>query len=411
VCALAAGLGALLVLERGGRRADPFACFLLVLSIAFVEVGIAFVAAVGVSILIRPDRWRRIWIVVVPLVLFGAWYLWAQRFEIEPVGLGAAGDLPESLFDSLRAVLASLTGRIPTGDDAAVPVVGLTTCGAILAGITAVLFAVRLRRGPMPPTIWPLLTALLVYWIFLGLAERAPDSSRYVFAGAVLLLLVAADALRDRRPGALALGLLAGVVALSVPWNVAKLQDGGDYLAQDAKLTRGEFAMLELAGERADPEYRSAFDFQSRGVGSSPYLVMTPPDYFDAAARIGSLADPLDEIRGEDIFLRTVDDVVLARALALGIEPAAAPPDERRCVVAEQVPGAVQAPPQGLLVQALEPDVALALSRFATDFPALQMGRVAEGDWVRVSPPGTDAAPEPWRVFYDGRIRACTLAG
>ena len=45
---LAAGLGALLTLERGGRRADPIACLLLVVSVSLIEVGLAFLVGVAV---------------------------------------------------------------------------------------------------------------------------------------------------------------------------------------------------------------------------------------------------------------------------------------------------------------------------------------------------------------------------
>jgi hypothetical protein len=47
------------------------------------------------------------------------------------------------------------------------------------------------------------------------------------------------------------------------------------------------------------------------------------------------------------------------------------------------------------------------VSRFFADGPSLQLGEVHQGQWVRIALPGDDAAPEPWRVFYDGRIRAC----
>ena len=48
---LAAGLGAVLALERRTRTADGVACALLVLSAAFIELGLAFVAAAAVLVL------------------------------------------------------------------------------------------------------------------------------------------------------------------------------------------------------------------------------------------------------------------------------------------------------------------------------------------------------------------------
>jgi hypothetical protein len=208
------------------------------------------------------------------------------------------------------------------------------------------------------------------------------------------------------------LAVLALVVALALPQNIVKLSDGGDYLAQDADLTRGEFAMFELAGSRADPEYVSGFDFQSRDAGASPFIVMKPPEYFDAADRIGSLADSLDEIRGENVFLRQADDVVLARLLGLEMRAAdRADATGLKCATAQRAPAAVEAPPEGVLVHAVDADVGLALSRFTTEGAAFQLGELPPGEWARIDLEGSDAAAEPWRLFYDGRIRACALTG
>jgi hypothetical protein len=410
VCALAAGLGALLALERNGRWADPVACLLLVLSIAFVEVGVAFVAGVAVSILIRPDRLRRLWIVAIPAILFAAWYLWARQFELTPVGPENAPDVPPAIFDSLGAVLSSLAGRLPTGDGVSVPLVGQSAFGPILAVIALALLAVRVRRGSLPPTVWPVLAAVLVYWTFIGLAERPPDSSRYVFPGAILVLLIATDALRDRRPGPVGIAALALFVAVALPANIAKLYDGGDYLANDADLTRGEFAMMELAGSNAKPGYLSAYDPVARDVGASPNVVMDPVVYRDAADRIGSLADPLARIRGEDILLRQVDDVILARTLDLRIEPVQAPDlHALTCDSATVAPGGFAASRRGVFVHALDSDVELRISRFVRDAPTFTLGTVPAGGWVRLNLPGADAAPEPWTLYFDGFIRACAI--
>ena len=101
-----------------------------------------------------------------------------------------------------------------------------------------------------------------------------------------------------------AIALVAVLVAIALPANIAKLFDGGDYLARDKTLTHTEFAMLELAGENADPAYVSAYDPAARAVGSSPALVMTPPVYVEAAQRIGSLASSLDAVQDANVFVR-----------------------------------------------------------------------------------------------------------
>ena len=58
VYALAAGLAALLCLERETRWTAPAACILLTLSVAMIELGLAFVIAVAVLLATR-RRWSR----------------------------------------------------------------------------------------------------------------------------------------------------------------------------------------------------------------------------------------------------------------------------------------------------------------------------------------------------------------
>lgn len=56
----ALGLGAFLALERDDRRGDVLTAVLLVLSVAMLEVGVAFAVGVAVSVLLRDDRRRRL---------------------------------------------------------------------------------------------------------------------------------------------------------------------------------------------------------------------------------------------------------------------------------------------------------------------------------------------------------------
>jgi hypothetical protein len=197
--AVAAGLGALLALQRRETRFDALACGLLIFALGFIEISLAFVAAAAVAILIDRDRWRRIWVVVVPVALFAIWYAWAQSYAFPPLEVDLA-DLPGSVFDSLRATLSALTGTIDSGTGVDVTVVGQDDFGTILAIAALLLFAWRLGRGRLPKEFWPALTALVAYWVMIAFAARAEDSSRYLFAGALLLLLTAVSSVRSRRP-------------------------------------------------------------------------------------------------------------------------------------------------------------------------------------------------------------------
>ena len=79
---MAAGIGALLALERPEGRGDAIACSLLVLGLAFSELALSFV--LGVAILLAFDRgpWRRAYVVAVPIVLYAIWYMgWGHTGE------------------------------------------------------------------------------------------------------------------------------------------------------------------------------------------------------------------------------------------------------------------------------------------------------------------------------------------
>jgi hypothetical protein len=397
--AVAAGLGALLALERRELRFDALACGLLVFAIGFIEISLAFVAAAAVAILIERDRWRRIWVVMVPAALFAIWYAWAQSYAFPPLDVSLA-DLPGSLFDSLRATMSALTGTIETGPGVDVTVIGQDTFGTVLAIIALLLFAWRLGRGGLPRELWPALTALLGYWVMIAFAARAEDSSRYLFAGALLLLLAGASCVRSRRPEPLQLLGIAALVALALPANLAKLQDGQEYLQKNAALTRGEFAMLELAGDRGDPDYLPVEDPQALAVGASPYLVMPTAVYLDEKERIGSLADPLDKVRGEGVELRRVDDWTLVGALGITAAPAG-PGARSHCgmpLLEAGNPG-FELPEHGVRLRndGAEP-WQLSVSRFAPEDPGRPIGSVEPGRGTVIAIPGSDAASERWRL-------------
>ena len=63
---MAFGIGALLVIERADGRGDAFACVLLVLSLAFAEIALAFAAGIAVAIVLQRGPLRRAWVVAVP---------------------------------------------------------------------------------------------------------------------------------------------------------------------------------------------------------------------------------------------------------------------------------------------------------------------------------------------------------
>lgn len=408
--ALAAGLGALLALESGGRRADLLTFGLLVISCCFIEIGLAFVAAVGGAVVLAPGWRRRIWVPAVPAVLYAIWYVWARRYGFAGSHVDLAGLIP-SIIHSAGSVAASLTGTLPTGEDADVTVVGQTASSVALGVALIALVAARIGRIGFRRSMVPPLVALGVYFCMIAFSDRAEDSSRYVFVGAVLALLVVAECLRGWRPAPLGLALCALAVFVAIPANLAKLGDGSGYMHRDAELTRGELAMFELAGDRGDPDYLSIVDPAALGVGASPYIDMTTADYLASARERGSIAASLDEVRGSNVFERAVFDRILANALGIASVPAPAPSGTGSCSVeGNGGPVAIKMPADGALVRMSGPSpAAIGLSRFTPEHPVVDLGLLASKEWRRIDLAGADAAPDPWRLFSDQPIEICPL--
>lgn len=69
------GLATWLLLERRDRLGDVAAMLCLTVCAGSSSLGIAMMAGVGVELLWRRDDRRRLWIVIVPAVLYALWYL------------------------------------------------------------------------------------------------------------------------------------------------------------------------------------------------------------------------------------------------------------------------------------------------------------------------------------------------
>ena len=167
----AAGIGALLALEREDRRGDALACALLLLALATYSEGLPFVVGAAVLILLGPDRRRRAWVFLIPAVLYGAWLLWSHN----RVG-GAEGNVtlsnlllaPNWAFNSLASSGASLLGlnypRLGTGWGPTVAVLALLALG------------LRLWQGSIPRFLWATMAVLGTLWL-MGAAAASSASA------------------------------------------------------------------------------------------------------------------------------------------------------------------------------------------------------------------------------------------
>ncbi len=411
LAAIALGLGAVLALEREDRRGDVLACALITLSILTIEVGIAILVGIAVLILLRPKPLRRAWIFVVPAAIYAAWWIWARKFHQEQSALELSNLhlIPHTVFYAAAAVFGALTGTNPVIPATYTTVV--TWFGKALTVLAAGALLWRLSRRSIRPTLWAWIAVIGFYWVTMGAAARPPEGSRYLFFGAIGVLLVAAEAASGRVGKRLAGGVVV-IALLALPANVAQLRSGSaaDTLHHDAGVSRTEFAMLELAGTRVDPEYIASADPNVSAVGGGLYIGIPAGAYLRSVQRNGSAAFTLAELRRQPDELRKIADITLADAI--GLEPSIVrrPRDAARCPIVSPKSGSNSAgfalpPGRTVYGSAGGAPVSIGLRRFADEESGV-LEEVPAGAWRSLEIPA-DAAAQPWHAVVDAPLRVC----
>ena len=412
VYSLGFGLAALLMLEREDRTGEAFACLLLTLSVLTLEVGLAFAVGVAVSVLMREDRLRRLWIFLLPAALYLVWWLWAQKFGQSETELANARLIPRAIVDGAAAVAGSLTGINPTGAGTPAGETTVTAAGVVLAVLAATALAWRIRRGGVPRTLWVSLAILLAYWVQIAMGGRDADAARYVFVAATMGLLVAADALGDRRLPALAIAAVFLVIGLALPGNLAKLEDGRAMMLPEANSSRAEYAMLDLARERVSPDFIPAADPRVQEAGGMVFVPIPAGDYFDGEDRYGSLGFSLSHIREGSQRVRNVADATLVAAEGLALRPAPKPAHPASCpAIAEATPkdaAYFDLPPGGALLGARAGFLEVGLSRYSKGAYGVPVGDLGAGDWAILRTP-RDSTPDRWLAVVKGPVYVCPL--
>lgn len=321
--ALAAGVGALLALERGDRAGDVAACLLLLLSVASVSVGLTFVLGAAIMV-VRSGRSRRLlWIAAVPLFAWGAWWLWSMRFD-EPSSLSVlnAWLIPAYAAESLAAVLSAVTGLGATlSGEGLNPTIEINSeWGRPLAIAVVVALGFRIARGRLPDAFWATLAVLVSYWALAALSlapDRLPDESRYILPGALLVFLVAANALAGIPvPRAGQIAVLA-VVAVSVATGIRQLHDGELALRDYSVRTKAILAGIERTEGSVADDYSPVADPALQGEVPSQLPLRAAP-YLEAVESFGSFAFTEEELQDQPPDVRELATRTYESALASG---------------------------------------------------------------------------------------------
>jgi hypothetical protein len=301
---VAGGLGALALLELPERRRDPLACAALAWSLSGSGIGLAFLAAALVLIIALRSPWQRLWVVAVPAVLWGIWYLgWGGSSEhvTSDSILGA----PQYVADAAAGAVGGIAG------------LGNAWWPALAVG--ALLFvssAWRRGRGGAPtPMLLAAAAGALTFWGLAALVRSSgpdPAASRYLYVGAVFIWLIFAEALRGYPRNISWLWLGAVLAAGALIANAGALRTGERGLRASDDSVRASLGVLDIAAPVVSPGFVPE-------SGNAPQI--TAGLYLAAAHDLGSPALTLSELERTPEPIRTHSDKLFALAERLTLVP------------------------------------------------------------------------------------------
>ena len=298
---IAFGLGALLAIERADRRGDRIACALLVASLAFAEISLAFAAGVLVAIVLQRGPMRRVWVVVVPFVLYAIWYFgWGSPYSHVPSDLSIhnVATSPNYVLDGFASSIAALLGLgtpyelLNTTHD--LLLWGRPLLVAAVAGATAL--ALR-NRSRLDGRILVALVVGLTFWLLTAgnfRSGRLPTASRYQYVGAVFVLLIAAELAAGWRPRWRGLAGAFAVALVAALGNLATLHDGYLTMSSASATVRGGLAGLEIASVRVNPD----FVLTPENSNWNYFTLVRAGPYLSASEKFGSPAYSESELAG-----------------------------------------------------------------------------------------------------------------
>lgn len=292
VATLALGVWALIVVEGPRPRSDIVACVVLVVALACSELALVFALAVGVEVTWRDRSPRRWWVWLSPLILYAIW--WTAYYQPSTTSSGLTG-MPSFAASMAAAAIAGLFGLDPTW-------------GQSLLVAAVVLGLWRFSRGGVfTPRAAGLLVLACSYWLLVAYGRDAnPNAARYVYVGAVLLVLIGTEAVRLVRigPAALMIGALVALFALA--GNLRYLTNGEGELRTGSETSRAELGALDLIRNSVS---------QALLIDQHYMPGMTAGEYFAATRAFGSTpADTPAQILREPEPARQAADGLMLRA-------------------------------------------------------------------------------------------------
>ena len=410
VYAMAAGLGALLALERAGPRSDLIACALLVVAVTTFTLGLAFAIGVTVWLLLQANGRRRLWVTLIPLALYGAWFVWVRAVyvpdhgEVQNFAVWNVLLIPNFIADAAASVAGALAGlNYDFEPDDLIPVFRTDSAyGPVLAALAVAALVVRIRRGAGSSLLWALIATLLAFWIALALGfgtGRNPGVVRYTYGGGILALLIGAEAARGLRISRTAVLVVFALTVLALGANLARMREGANFYRNFATSLRAELTAIELARDHLDASFVPP-------AGSVEIAVLRAGPYLEGVDRNGSPAYSPGELARQSESRRQSADAVLISALEIKLSPV--PPGEPLGDCLRTTGGTFTVEPPGVRLRSVA-GAQLTLRRFASSSGAT-VGDLRAGEAMDLRIP-RDRSDLPWQasVTPAGRLSVCAL--
>lgn len=409
---IAGGLAAWVLLERRDRLGDIGAMLAVLVALGSSGLGIPVVIGVAVELGWRRE-WRRGFVVAVPVLLYLLWYLHYGEDEITKNGLINSPGFAE---DIAAAAFGGLLGR---GLEWGRPIA--------LVGFLVLLRQLSHPR-PVSARLVGMLATGLALWTLTAAARStisAPETSRYIYLGAVAIVLVGVELLQGALISPRATGLAAVVVVVGAIVGLTTLHNGALSLHTTSKTVTAELGALELAAAHAPPEYRPDLE-RAPQIFAGPYL--------HTVRAIGSSpADTPTEIAAAEPAERAAADAVLIALDAPALTPLRSAPSplapapavaavasghdvqHGSCIVLTALPATVMVatltlPSGGAAIRDHgSGSAAPALRRFGEAFVPMSTSVPARGAVALAIPPDTAHVPWQLQLTSSSPLEVCGL--
>lgn len=409
--AIACGMLALLGLERNSRSGDLVACLALCLGVLTYTVVLAFLVGAVFAVLVSDRRWSRIWVVAIPVAIYLGWRIWVLTGDIDITRGGVEPGyivlLPAWTYQSLSGILNALSGLHLSFSGG-----GWLPPGAMAGPTLALAFLVaigwRITRGGLNRWFWVAMVIALAMFASQVLSwipdVREPGTSRYLFPGAFVVLLVAFEAARGYRPTRAAFIAIWIVALTGFATNASIIKNSGDSLRERTPEVKADVTAATLIGD--------AFPYLP-GPDAKPLeeLVSAPqiPIIGAAEQEYGGIGYGRSEIASQPDGARSRIDSIMAQAFGFFLVPyqGEKPPGCQTETAAGDGLTTAPLPPKGAVLSSKNGGT-VTIRRFGDGF-STTVGELPETRPMTLNVP-QDSDPTPWQIAVrTPRLTVCPL--